>query len=169
MNWRKLGERAGRWAAWAVETWPRRLAACGAFAGVATAAHLHYASDRLVRVEHRMVVTAYCPCQVCCSWMEDAKGRAVTASGNPKFVGVTASGRKVRHGVVAADASIPFGAGVYVPGYGSGFVLDRGGAITGDHLDVFFARHKDALEWGRRELGVTLWLPLGHVLANTSS
>jgi 3D (Asp-Asp-Asp) domain-containing protein len=98
--------------------------------------------------------------------MEDAHGHAVTAAGRPKVVGMTASGRAARHGAIAADASVPFGAGVYVPGYGSGFVLDRGGAITGDHLDVFFARHDDALEWGRRELGVTLWLPLGHALAN---
>lgn len=166
MNWRRLGERAGRGAAWGVATWPRRLAMCAAFAGVATAAHLHYAGDRAVRVERRMLVTAYCPCQICCSWMEDARGHAVTASGKPKAVGVTASGRNVRHGVVAAAASIPFGAGVYVPGYGNGFVLDRGGAITGDHLDVFFARHRDALEWGRRELSVTLWLPQGHGLAH---
>ena len=159
MNWRTLLEGAHRWTAWAVATWPRRIAVFAAFAGVATAAHLHFANDRLVRVERKMIVTGYCPCQLCCRWKEDGPGHAVTRSGAPKSIGVTASGRNARSGVIAADPSIPFGAGVYVPGYGSGFVLDRGGAITSDHLDVYFARHQDALEWGRRELTVTLWLP----------
>ncbi|MGN6724584.1 MAG: 3D domain-containing protein, partial [Tepidisphaeraceae bacterium] len=29
-------------------------------------------------------------------------------------------------------------------------VLDRGGAIKGYHLDVFFPSHQQALDWGRR-------------------
>jgi len=35
-------------------------------------------------------------------------------------------------------------------------VHDRGKAIKGNHIDVFFDSHKKALEWGRKELYVTI-------------
>jgi 3D (Asp-Asp-Asp) domain-containing protein len=35
-------------------------------------------------------------------------------------------------------------------------VLDRGGAIKGARLDVFFATHDEARAWGRRWVLVTL-------------
>jgi 3D (Asp-Asp-Asp) domain-containing protein len=44
-----------------------------------------------------------------------------------------------------------------ISGYNDGQpvkVLDRGGAIRGDRLDVFFASHQEALEWGVRYLDV---------------
>jgi len=97
---------------------------------------------------HRlMVVTAYCPCSRCCGQWADG----FTASGAP----VEANGGRF----CAAPRSLPFGALVVVPGYAGGRpvpVLDRGGAIQGDRLDVFFATHAEALEWGRRELTVTI-------------
>ena len=34
---------------------------------------------------------------------------------------------------------------------------DRGSAINGDHIDVFFKRHKDALAWGRQRLVVRVY------------
>jgi len=87
------------------------------------------------------IATAYCPCKICCG---------------PKACGVTASGHKIRPGdkFVAADKSIPFGTLITVPGYNNGKpvpVLDRGGAIKGDHYDVFFPTHKEALKWGVRK------------------
>ena len=94
-----------------------------------------------------MEVTAYCACTKCCG---------------PKAQGITASGRHVSHngGVfVAADRMYKFGTKLIVPGYGNSQpveVLDRGGAIKGNKLDVYFASHQEALKWGRQKLAVTI-------------
>jgi len=93
-----------------------------------------------------MRVTAYCPCKLCTT-----NGTGITASGKP----VTANGGKF----VAADRSIPFGTLISIPGYADGApvpVLDRGGAIRGNRLDVFFPSHKAAREWGVRWLNVEI-------------
>jgi 3D (Asp-Asp-Asp) domain-containing protein len=92
-----------------------------------------------------MLVTAYCPCTVCCG--PDARG--VTASGRP----VSFNGGKF----VAADRALPFGTRLVIPGYNDGRpveVIDRGGAIRGDHVDVFFPTHEEARRWGRQYLTV---------------
>lgn len=84
----------------------------------------------------------------------------MTKGGYPKKVGVTASGQKAKPGTIAADtARYPFGTQMYVPGYGYGIVQDRGGAIKGDRIDLFFKCHKDALQWGRVKKDVYVWLP----------
>jgi 3D (Asp-Asp-Asp) domain-containing protein len=94
-----------------------------------------------------MEVTAYCPCKKCCG---------------PEAAGITASGRLVSHNggqFVAADARVPFHTRLIIPGYAGGQavpVLDRGGAIKGTHLDVFFPTHEQALQWGRRKVLVTI-------------
>ncbi len=92
----------------------------------------------------QMRVTAYCPCQKCCGKYSD---------------GVTASGYKIRPGdaFVAADKEYSFGTEMIIAGYKNGEpvkVLDRGGAIRGNRLDVFFYSHEEALKWGVRDLGV---------------
>jgi 3D (Asp-Asp-Asp) domain-containing protein len=43
---------------------------------------------------------------------------------------------------------------MYVPGYGWGVVHDRGSAIKGNHIDLFFESHDEALKWGRQRLHV---------------
>lgn len=107
-----------------------------------------------------MEVTAYCPCKKCCGWHRNWRGKAVTKGGYPKKVGITASGVKAKPGTIAADtARYPFGTQMYVPGYGYGTVQDRGGAIKGDRIDLFFKSHKDALQWGRAKKDVYVWLP----------
>jgi 3D (Asp-Asp-Asp) domain-containing protein len=35
-------------------------------------------------------------------------------------------------------------------------VHDRGGAIKGYHIDIFFPDHDDAMEWGRKRLDVVV-------------
>ncbi len=88
-----------------------------------------------------MEVTAYCPCTKCCG---------------PEAKGITASGMPVSYNdgkFVAADTKLlPFGTRLQVPGYHDVpvEVMDRGGAIRGYKLDVYFASHEEALEWGRR-------------------
>ena len=92
----------------------------------------------------RMRVTAYCPCKKCCGRYAD---------------GITASGYKIRpqDSLVAADKKYPFGTEIIIAGYDNGEpvkVLDRGGAIRGNRLDVLFNSHRQAQEWGVRYLDV---------------
>ncbi len=114
----------------------------------------------------QMEVTGYCPCGICCGWKRSwfGLGPPVFASGpqkgQRKIVGQTASGTQARPGTVAADTTVlPFGTIVYVEGYGWGRVEDRGGAIKGNKLDLFFRSHRQALEWGRQQKTVQVWLP----------
>jgi len=93
-----------------------------------------------------MRVTAYCPCPICCGEYSD---------------GITACGYEIQPGdtFVAADSRYPFGTEMIIPGYSTGQpvkVLDRGGAIKGNRLDVFFATHEEALEWGVQYLEVNV-------------
>ena len=77
--------------------------------------------------------------------------------------GVMASGQKVRHGAVAGPEEFPFGTKVYIPNYGKGEVLDRGGAIKWDSerqtfiFDVYIENLEEARRWGRRELTITVY------------
>jgi len=51
--------------------------------------------------------------------------------------------------VVAAPKEFPFGTLLYVEGIGEVIVKDRGGAIKGKRLDLFFHKHRDAIVFGR--------------------
>jgi len=58
-------------------------------------------------------------------------------------------------GTIAADTGVfPFGTRMHVPGYGWGVVSDRGSAVRGNRIDLFFRSHQQALEWGRRRVKV---------------
>jgi len=112
----------------------------------------------------RMEVTGYCPCGICCGWRRSwfGLGPPVIASGpnkgQRKQVGITASGTRARPGTVAADTTLlPFGTLVHVPDYGWGRVEDRGGAIKGHKLDLYFKTHREAREWGRQHVEVRIW------------
>ncbi|HET57706.1 MAG TPA: hypothetical protein ENN35_04595 [Deltaproteobacteria bacterium] len=117
------------------------------------------------RYERTMVVTAYDAGPESCGWKRKygCIGPPVYAygplKGQRKKVGITASGARAKKGTIAADPRYPFGTKIYVPGYGWGEVQDRGRAIRGDHLDVFFASRKDALKWGRQTLKVIILKP----------
>lgn len=111
-----------------------------------------------------MLTTGYCKCSKCCGWHRTWYGLAVFSGGpnrgQPKAVGVTASGARARRGSVAADASrYPFGALMEIEGYGIGRVEDTGRDITGDRLDLYFETHREALQWGRRTRKVRIWFP----------
>jgi 3D (Asp-Asp-Asp) domain-containing protein len=112
-----------------------------------------------------MEVTAYCACKECCRWKRKwgcfllppvyASG---PMAGKRKQVGVAADGTEAGKGTIAADLErYPFGTIMYVPGYGWGVVHDTGTAIKGNHIDVFFKSHGDALEWGRQVVKVRVY------------
>ena len=91
------------------------------------------------------VATAYCPCERCCgSWaLNRPDGIVYTASGAEAVQGVT----------IAADWSIyPPGTVLFVEGLGEMVVQDRGGAIQGQKIDVYFESHDDALRFGRQNV-----------------
>jgi 3D (Asp-Asp-Asp) domain-containing protein len=94
----------------------------------------------------QMRVTAYCPCEKCCGPFAD---------------GITANGHKIQPGdvFVAADSRYPFETELIIPGYNGSKpvkVLDRGGAIKGNRIDVFFHKHEQALQWGVQYLEVKI-------------
>ncbi len=90
-------------------------------------------------------VTAYCPCELCCG----AEADGITASG----LSIDANGGRF----AAADPAVPFGTVWMIPGYGTVPVLDRGEAVRGNHLDVFFPTHAEAMTWGVQWLDVSAY------------
>ena len=85
--------------------------------------------------------SGYCPCQICCG--EFASG--ITANGSRATAGYT----------LAAAKDIPFGTLVYIPYFDRVFeVQDRGGAINGKRIDIYFNTHGEAIAFGRRTLKI---------------
>lgn len=96
-----------------------------------------------------MVVTAYSPDDRSCAGFAD---------------GLTATLHSVSTNamsLVAADPRVlPYGSMLSIPGYDDGNivpVLDCGGAIKGNRLDLLFPTHEEALKWGRKTLRVVIW------------
>lgn len=92
----------------------------------------------------RMRVTGYCGCSKCCGKFSD---------------GVTADNHRICSGdtFVAADKFYAFGTQMIIPGYSNDRtveVKDRGKAIKGNRLDVFFHSHAEAQKWGVKYLDV---------------
>ncbi|MGN0437464.1 MAG: 3D domain-containing protein [Lachnospiraceae bacterium] len=86
-------------------------------------------------------ITAYCTCRVCCGVYS---GRNRTASGT-----IPTSNR-----TVAVDTNvIPFGTRLVING--QVYVAeDVGSAIVGNHIDMFFYTHAEAVRWGKRNMEV---------------
>lgn len=75
--------------------------------------------------------------------------------GEPGVNHNTATGDRVRHGVVAVDPRlIPLGTRLYIPGYGYGVAADTGGMIKGDHVDLYFDTPAEMEAWGSRTLTI---------------
>lgn len=96
-----------------------------------------------------MQVTAYSPDSRSCGTSDD---------------GLTATLHSVETNgfrLVAADPKVlPYGSMVSVEGYDKGMivpVLDCGGAIKGNHIDLLFPTHQQARAWGNKMLDVVVW------------
>lgn len=85
-------------------------------------------------------ITAYCPCAKCCG-----KTNGITAMGTHATAGRT----------VAASSKFAFGTQLNINGH-TYTVEDRGGAITGNKIDIFVNTHAEALAWGVRYLPVSV-------------
>ncbi|MBP2640191.1 MAG: hypothetical protein H6Q66_1142 [Firmicutes bacterium] len=67
----------------------------------------------------------------------------------------TCNGNIVRKGLVAVDPSvIPLGTRLYISGYGYAIADDIGGSIKGNHIDLAFDSHNEALQFGRQKVTV---------------
>jgi 3D (Asp-Asp-Asp) domain-containing protein len=78
--------------------------------------------------------------------------------GHPEF-GITYSGVMVKrdlYSTVAADLNVfPIGSILFIPGYGYGVVADKGGAITGNKVDLYYETIDDVYnQWGKKEIDV---------------
>lgn len=78
-----------------------------------------------------------------------------------RYYGITASGTKARPGVVAVDPSvIPLGTKLYIEStdgtkdYGFATAEDKGGAIKGNKIDLFFESASQVRQFGRRKVKV---------------
>ena len=86
----------------------------------------------------QFVLTGYCPCAICCG-----KTNGITACGTLATANHT----------IAADGRYSFGTKMIINGVVY-TVEDRGGAIQGNRIDVFFPTHQDALNFGRQTADV---------------
>lgn len=90
-------------------------------------------------------LTAYCSCERCCDhW---ATVRPLDENGKP--IVYTANMSVAKQGVtVAADTDVlPFGTVLLIDDH-EYIVQDRGGAIKGNRIDVYFESHEEALQFG---------------------
>lgn len=116
-------------------------------------------------IETTAILTAYCPCAVCCG---------------DRAAGLTADGTDVatsHYGIAADPQRLPFGSWLYIP-TGNGYldnqqpddrvfrVDDTGGIVrrltrkTGIiHLDLRFIHHRSAVKFGVRTATVWVWQP----------
>lgn len=87
---------------------------------------------------------------------------ATAYSCNEGFIGggnLTAMGQDLRIDpmAIAVDPSvIPLGTKLYVEGYGEAIASDTGGAIKGNIIDLHFSDVSQCIDWGRRQVEVTI-------------
>lgn len=94
----------------------------------------------------RMLATSY------------SAGTAGVSTSSPHY-GYTATGMKMRSGLVAVDPGvINLRSEVYVPGYGVGLAADTGGAIVGKRIDLGYS--DDELQLWYRWVDVYLLTPV---------
>jgi len=93
-----------------------------------------------------VVATGYCSCPICCGPYDGNS----TANGSHPYALHT----------VAAPRTYAFGTHLYIPYYNGAAnhglfeVEDRGGAIQGNRIDIYFNTHEEALKFGRRTLTI---------------
>lgn len=77
---------------------------------------------------------------------------------HPEY-GITYSGVQVKrdlYSTIAADLSVyPIGTILFIPNYGFGVVADKGSAITGNKIDLYYETVEDVYDkWGKRQVDV---------------
>lgn len=89
----------------------------------------------------QFLLTGYCACAICCG-----KTNGITASNTHATANRT----------IAADSRYAFGTKMIILGQVY-TVEDRGGAIQGNHIDIYFNTHAEALQFGKKYADVYLY------------
>ncbi len=92
--------------------------------------------------------TAYCSCEKCCD-----------KDPSDEWYGITATGTKAKWGTVAVDRKlIKLGSKLKIDGFPDITFMaeDVGGAIKGNHIDIWFPSHTEALQFGVQKKAVYL-------------
>ena len=98
--------------------------------------------------------TAYCSCTKCCgTWSKDHPSRQGTDYEQHTTLGtVPVAGR-----TVAVDPEvIPLGSRIVLDGH-EYTAEDTGSGVKGNHIDIYFDSHEEALEWGVKTLEVQVF------------
>jgi 3D (Asp-Asp-Asp) domain-containing protein len=86
-------------------------------------------------------------------FMINASAYTAAADECGKSDGITASGKKVTEGrTLACPKGYAFGTQIEIDGMGTYTCEDRGGAIKGNHFDVYMETKAQAFAFGRRNL-----------------
>lgn len=98
--------------------------------------------QKCFREYEEFVATAYCACEKCCGeWAINRKGPVVGSTGMeliPKYS-------------IAVDPNIIPYDSILVDSIGNEYRADDcGGAIKGNHIDIYFSSHEEALNYGRQ-------------------
>lgn len=83
--------------------------------------------------------------------------KTITVEATAYYAGdKTASGTKPRaNRTIAASSNYSFGTKMYIPALGNTYVVeDRGGAVTGNKIDIYFNTREECVRFGRRSLQV---------------
>ncbi|SEP74849.1 3D (Asp-Asp-Asp) domain-containing protein [Lachnospiraceae bacterium NE2001] len=113
----------------------------GSSSGTSSSGTARYANSSDGTYLGQFLLTGYCPCVICCG-----KTDKVTASG-----AIATSNH-----TIAADSRYAFGTQMIINGQVY-TVEDRGGAIQGNHIDVYFDTHSEALAFGKKYADVYLY------------
>ncbi len=103
---------------------------------------LVFSYDRVEDEWQDYTLTAYCSCEKCCG-----KSDGITASGTIAIPGRT---------VAVDNSKIPYGTTVEIDGFGTYVAEDCGGAIKGNRIDIFFADHEQAMNFGVKKTRVRI-------------
>lgn len=87
------------------------------------------------------------------SFIVNASAYTAAADECGKSDGITASGSKVQaNRTLACPPGYKFGTKIAIDGMGSYVCEDRGGAIKGNHFDIYMPTKSEAFAFGRRSL-----------------
>lgn len=91
-------------------------------------------------------VTAYCSCEKCCGKRDRPDGKIIGAAGVELTPGISVA------------SPLPFGTELMINGHKyivqdrtAGWIVDR---YDGRIIDIYFASHEAALEWGKQQMEV---------------
>lgn len=114
----------------------------------ATEQNFENEQQKCFREYEEFVATAYCACEKCCGeWAINRKGPVVGSTGMeliPKYS-------------IAVDPNIiPYGS-ILVDSIGNEYRADDcGGAIKGNHIDIYFSSHEEALNYCRQTIELAI-------------